>query len=200
MMPQVLARHIANLTDARYFAAKEVTWLAFQLDPNHPMYLDPSLMQAMRAWVQGPGIAGEFAADAPAAEVRAAADFYPLDAVIVGPSTAIDLRTERMVIVRLPAQRDVVEDFTLKYPNPTMPLLLEPSPTGTDWMTEAQWIEPIAKSRPVWLVYEAAPDQLVAVLEATSAVGIGLAGSEEEQVGMKTFDDIEAIFEVLETT
>ncbi len=76
------ASSITNLTDARYFAAREVDFLGFNFEAGTPGYLDPMYMKAMREWVEGPRIAGEFSRAA-AAVVREAAEFYGLDAVLL---------------------------------------------------------------------------------------------------------------------
>ena len=76
----IKASTITNLTDARYFAAQEVDYLGFNLEPDTPGFLDPIYMKAMREWVQGPKIVGEFA-NMPLAHIQEAAQFYGLDAV-----------------------------------------------------------------------------------------------------------------------
>ena len=81
----IKASGITNLTDARYFAAKEVDFLGFNLEENTEGYLDPMHMKAIREWVQGPKVVGEFT-HASTHYVREAAAFFGLDAVQV-PAT-----------------------------------------------------------------------------------------------------------------
>ena len=56
----IKASRLTNLTDARYFAAKDVQFLGFNLEAGTPGHLDPMYMRAIREWVQGPVILGEF--------------------------------------------------------------------------------------------------------------------------------------------
>ena len=42
------ATAVMNLTDARYFAAKEVDYLGFNLEEGTEGYLDPMYMKAIR--------------------------------------------------------------------------------------------------------------------------------------------------------
>ena len=78
----VKASGITNLTDARYFAAREVQYLGFNLEEGTEDYLDPMYMKAIREWVEGPSITGEFSRSA-VTVVREAATFFGLDAVQV---------------------------------------------------------------------------------------------------------------------
>jgi Phosphoribosylanthranilate isomerase len=78
----IKASRIAHLTDARYFAAMEVDFLGFNLEEGTEGYLDPMYMKAIREWVQGPRIVGEFSVS-PISVVKEAARFFGLDAVQV---------------------------------------------------------------------------------------------------------------------
>ncbi|NJN34709.1 MAG: hypothetical protein HC817_11125 [Saprospiraceae bacterium] len=60
-MLKIKANAITNLTDARYFAAKEVEWLSFNFIENAPDYIEPMRARAIFEWVEGPKILGEFA-------------------------------------------------------------------------------------------------------------------------------------------
>lgn len=76
----VKASSVTNLTDARYFAAKEVNYLGFNLEEGSPGYLEPASMKAIREWIAGPHIVGEFE-NAGIDHVLAAIEFYNLDVV-----------------------------------------------------------------------------------------------------------------------
>jgi phosphoribosylanthranilate isomerase len=57
---KVKASSITNLTDARYFAAWEVEWLGFNLEAGSEDYIEPKNMNAIKEWVDGVKIVGEF--------------------------------------------------------------------------------------------------------------------------------------------
>ncbi len=61
--------------------------------------------------------------------------------------------------------------------------------------TEAEIAKFAPADVPRWADYNAMLDRVVAVLQPA---GIDLAGGEEERVGVKSFDEIEAIFDALE--
>lgn len=80
---KVKASAVTNLTDARYFAAWEVEWLGFNLDTGAADYIPPANMEAIREWVDGVKILGEFNLQA-TDEILGAVDMLKLDAVQVG--------------------------------------------------------------------------------------------------------------------
>lgn len=201
----IKASRITNLTDARYFAAREVDFLGFNLESGTPGYLDPIYMKAMREWVEGPRIVGEFSLS-PAHVVREAAAFYGLDAVQLRADThgpelaALEGLT---VLLELPAAADpsllapvlraasewaayFVLDFT------------EKKSDQDDFRLHAPAWKALFAQYPVLLRLDAAPEQLPALLQELQPAGLDLLGGEEEQVGLKSFDEIEAIFDLLE--
>ena len=102
----IKASAITNLTDARYFAAQEVHFLGFNLEEGTPGYLDPMYMKAIREWVQGPKITGEFDRTT-AAVVREAAAFYGLDTVQVTRTDDLALLEGLEVILAIPAIAEI---------------------------------------------------------------------------------------------
>ena len=80
---RVKASQITNLTDARYFAAWEVEWLGFNFDKGSENYIQPQVMKAIKEWVEGPKLVGEFSF-ASAEDIRIAKEMLGLDMVQVG--------------------------------------------------------------------------------------------------------------------
>ena len=85
---KIKASHIANLTDARYFAAKEVEWLSFNFTEGADSYIDPMKARAMIEWVTVPNIIGEFE-HLSADEINFYTEGWGLQAVQVGALTPI---------------------------------------------------------------------------------------------------------------
>lgn len=196
----IKASTITNLTDARYFAAKEVDFLGFNLEEGTPGHLDPIYMKAIREWVQGPKITGEFDRT-PAAAVREAATFFGLDAVQITRTDDLELLKGLEVIFYVPAHADVagvravfeavsgVNLFSLDF-SPIADaetLLLE---------NAAAWRELFA-AFPTLLQLDVPAEALPPLLEALHPAGLALRGGEEELVGVKSFEEIDAIFETL---
>jgi len=78
----VKASQITNLTDARYFAAREVEWLGFNLDTGSENAIPPQQISAIKEWVEGPKIVVEFGLQSPD-EIKQAVDYFDLDAIQV---------------------------------------------------------------------------------------------------------------------
>lgn len=196
----IKASAITNLTDARYFAAKEVHFLGFNLEAGTPGYLDPMYMKAIREWIQGPKITGEFVRT-PAAVVREAALFYGLDTVQVTQTDNLALLEGLEVILAVKVNAEIAAmeaifraaaqahyfllDFTA-LPH-AISLLLE---------NAAAWKQLFA-AYPVLLHVDAPASELSMLIETLHPAGLALRGGEEELVGIKSFEEIDAVFESL---
>ncbi len=71
---KIKANSIQNLTDARYFAAWNVTWMGFSLEPGSEQYCAPQDVQEIKGWLVGPQFVGEFGLSQTAKEIRAAVE------------------------------------------------------------------------------------------------------------------------------
>ena len=80
---RIKASQVTNLTDSRYFAAREVEWLGFNLDAGTENFIHPQNIKAIKEWLEGPKIVGEFGMQ-DSNEIKAAIDFLGLDVIQVG--------------------------------------------------------------------------------------------------------------------
>lgn len=195
--PVLLARRIANLTDARYFAAKEVQWLFFNLEAGTPGYLDPVYMQAMREWVEGPLIGAEFE-HTPAAVINEAVAFYRLDGVAVPVTTDIDALNAAVILVKIALDHPDIAAVMAQYAEKVTAWIIE-LPAGTSsWMEAAETVQPMTELYQIALQYNASAEEVADVVSCVAPWGLGFAGGEEEAVGVKSFDELELIFDTLE--
>ncbi|MBK8192419.1 MAG: hypothetical protein IPK76_04205 [Lewinellaceae bacterium] len=195
----IKASRITNLTDARYFAAREVDFLGFNLEEGTASYLDPVYVKAIREWVEGPGIVGEFSR-APVSVVREAAAFYGLDAVQVTGAYAGQLAVLKglTVIMTLESGPDTGSILRLlEAAKPFVAWFLVGFSSAALTTEETAFWSKCCKAYPILIETEAAAGQVPELVRALGAAGLSLAGGEEEQVGVKSFDDIEEIFEAL---
>ena len=197
---QIKASHITNLTDARYFAAKEVHFLGFNLEAGAEDFLDPIYMKAIREWVEGPLIVGEYSATS-VETIAESATFFGLDAVEVGEAHIPDLPALQhlRVLLRLeqvgePASaRQALEQARSRFEFAVLqlngPAVLTTDPEAwTSLFTEF----------PILLHGDFSPNQYVWIMEQFAPAGFCLRGGAEEKVGVKSFDEIDAIFDALE--
>jgi phosphoribosylanthranilate isomerase len=202
----IKASRIAHLTDARYFAAREVDYLGFNLEEGTEGFLDPMYMKAIREWVEGPKIVGEFS-NAPIAVVRESAAFFGLDAVQVsavahGHQLADLGGLEVILSVKITPNGLEVPAETLKQYAALVDIML------FDAAHEVN-VQALFAADPVFWrnLFQQKPSLLQAELPAAAwpdllqefhLAGLSLIGSEEEQTGVKSFDEIEEIFDMLD--
>lgn len=198
----IKATQITNLTDARYFAAREVNFLGFNLEEGTAGYLDPMYMRAIREWVEGPAIIGEFARS-PVEVVREAVAFFGLDAVQVKAGVHLNELPQLQglnVLLELEAGTTAQKAATVfQQAEPYVQFFIVPflEEAPADIPDLDHWQRLFAQY-PVLLHTQATAEQLPAWLAALHPKGWSLTGGEEERVGVKSFDQIEDIFEVLE--
>ena len=194
----IKASRIINLTDARYFAAREVDFLGFNLEAGTEGYLDPLYMKAIREWVEGPRIVGEFSRT-PAPHIREAASFFGLDAVQVTSAYAGHLGELNglTVILAVDAGPDELDEDFFQKAAPFVAYFLLKIPAAAAWPEQTDRFKKICADYPVLLESDAPAEALATLTEYLKPAGLSLTGGEEEQVGVKSFDEIEAIFEAL---
>ncbi|MCA0236334.1 MAG: hypothetical protein LCH81_08115 [Bacteroidetes bacterium] len=199
----IKASAITNLTDARYFAAKEVAFLGFNLEENTEGYLDPMHMKAIREWVEGPQVVGEFSR-ASMSYVREAAAFFGLDAVQVpvsaqeGDWSVLEGLTVIASVDGSLSEIDAILEEKAPYVAYFLVDMSGQIDPATGFITHLDaWKQRCARY-PVLIRADVAAPQWPELLAALQPAGIDLAGGEEERVGVKSFDEIEAIFDALE--
>ncbi|MGI9161146.1 MAG: hypothetical protein ACR2K1_15470 [Saprospiraceae bacterium] len=195
----IKASHITNLTDARYFAAKEVHFLGFQLEAGVEDFLDPIYMKAIREWVEGPLIVGEYSVS-PVETIAEAAAFFDLDAVEVGEAQIpyLDVLQHLRIILRLePADEPARVRQALQQAKGRFELavlqLNDPAVLAVD---PAAW-KALFYDFPILLHADFSPAQYLQLMEQFAPAGFSLRGGAEEKVGVKSFDEIDAIFDAL---
>lgn len=206
---RVKAAAIANLTDARYFAALGVDYLGFALEPGAAGHVSPEQVRGLREWVEGPAIVGEFG-HAATEEVARQAEALQLDVVQVGPfgktrdaAAATGLPVLHEIVLGAdvgPAEAQRLIDGSAR---DTRAFVLDFSRNGLHWdelLSQPEWMEWLVEAcadYPILLDIGAAPHQLEDLLATLEPEGIQLTGGEEEAVGVKSFDELDEWFEVL---
>ncbi len=206
---RVKAAAVANLTDARYFAALGVDYLGFALEPGAAGFVDAEQVAALREWIEGPALVGEFG-HVEVARVVEQAQALRLDVLQVGPfgktrelaaATELPILQELIVGPHLgiaEAQRIVdagaasVQTFVVNF-----------SRNGATWewlREQPAWItclEELCDDFAVLLDVRAAPHQIDEILDTLAPEGLQLTGGDEEAVGVKNFDDLDDWFDAL---
>ncbi len=208
---KVKASSVANLTDARYFAAWEIEWLGFNFDPGSDTYIQPQVMKAIKEWVDGVKIVGEFPLQ-PAGDVLEAADMLELEAVQLSMFTDVEtlrkLQAQEVPVLleiivespeglagaynRMEEQAPFVEAFLLNFDK-----------NGIGWGAlneeHRQQLHTLCRDFRIILSMDFRAGALEEALERLQPYGINVRGGVEERVGFKSFDELDELFEALET-
>ena len=212
LQTRVKAGSITNLTDARYFAAWGVEWLGFDLDQGSERYLPAHQVQAIAEWIDGSQIVGEFNLHS-SEEISTAIELLSLDAIQAGPLTstetiiALDARLPiiKEIVVEPNSSASQIEDQIHQFAPLAELFLINFEKNGISWTHIKE-----GKSLPLdflrelgdlvsWLAsMNFSPDQLNEMLDSLGPDGLHLVGGEEERVGLKSFDELDEVFEKLE--
>lgn len=210
---KVLAAPITNLTDARYFAAREVEWLGFDLDPISEDFIEPRAMSAIREWVNGVKIMGIFHL-AEAYEIRETLEKFALDAVLLGMAipveTVIDLQAPIAVFKEI-----VIEETTISLELEALLASWQPFTNGfvlnftkndiswaminNGYPLSVDFLTKLCDKFSIVLSVDLQAEMLNNMLKLLHLYGLCVKGGTEERVGYKSFDELDEIFDLLES-
>lgn len=207
---KILARAVSNLTDARFFASWEADWLVFDLDPSSSNYLPPVKAAAIKAWVEGPAIAGAFGFQ-DAEEVAAISEELELDALLAGMFMPLEAVQETGA--RFPLLKEIVVDRTgvaqaetlmTEWAPFTAYFVLDLQKNDIRWEDIRQgrpfgvpWLSACCARYPVLLAIDLDPQILREVISEVRPSGFCLQGGEEEKTGFKSFEALDELLEQL---
>lgn len=212
---KVKASQITNLTDARYFAAWEVEWLGFNFDKGSEHYILPQNMKAIKEWVEGVKVVGEFSF-ASAEDINEAVELLDLNAVQVGMFTEVSVLEKitaapiiKEVVISAEVDEASLDNHLEKYAPHVESFLLSFEKSGTSWEMlkngESQignvlvpTLENLCKKYKIILSINLTQDSLDEILTIPNLHALNVKGGEEEKVGVKSFDELDEIFESLE--
>lgn len=205
---QIKAGAVTNLTDARYFAAREADWLGFCLDPADNDYVEPLQVKAIKEWVEGPMIVGEFGMQ-PVDEIQTLAAQIGLEAIQLGmfatPDQARALQQWTILkewIIEDVSQLTSLDPELEAFAPFSAAMILNLSKNNIFWeQLSAENVLPVlaryCQSYPIYLDMPLSPHTLSALLPALPLSGLQLKGGAEEKTGYKSFDELDAILDAL---
>ncbi len=211
LQQKIKASAITNLTDARYFAAWEVEWLSFNLAEGTEDYIEPGTMKAIREWVDGVEIVGEFSTHHQA-EIQEWAKLLGLTWLQVGAHLGLG-ELEQLANYQLIQEIIITADTSVaevkaqleRHQNAVQYFQLNFEQHGIAWENlsdsstfTASDLQHICENYAIILSIAFQPENLMAMAEALPYAALNLQGGEEEKVGVKSFDDLDAILEQLE--
>ncbi|MEM1357152.1 MAG: hypothetical protein AAGF89_03090 [Bacteroidota bacterium] len=207
---KVLASGITHLTDARYFAAWEVDYLAFPLGGENGISWE--YLNALREWVEGPTIVAELPEGADGAawaeELRAqqiSLALLPYAAPATAPLLAKGIGLIASIGVEGYHGVEDIADALSEATAEAQFILLNFEQGGITWDDLATGhpfglagLDQLLATRPCLLQIDLGGANPKALKEAHHLAGFAVRGSSEEKVGYKSFDDLDDLFEGLE--
>lgn len=202
----VKASHITNLTDARYFAALEVEWLGFNLEVGSETYMNPQKIMAIKEWVEGPKIVGEFGMQ-DVATIKSAIETIQFDAIQLGHFSGVshamlltDVPIIKEFVIEDKLDVDAIGEHLFTFSSYVDTFLLSGSLKWSGIKEDSfaiEFLKTICEKYQVVLAIDIQPSDVLDFLEKVKPYGIGVTGGEEEAVGVKSFDELDELFEVI---
>lgn len=190
---KIKVNDIQNLTDARYFAAMGVDYLGFCCNPGSETFCSLAKIKEITDWVQGPQFVLQFQGFQSEKEIKDVIDLGLGHALHFGVFATYD------DIFGLPSFKEYIFEnidqksgFSCDFP------ILR---SDNDWekMTDndKENLSNILNTTYCYLDFKWQTQSLDQLLSQLPPFGIILKGGSEERVGVKTFEDIDNIFEIL---
>ena len=185
---KIIATDITNLTDARYFAAWGVEMMCYNIDPDTEGSLSIPQFREITEWVEGPSTG--IKASGLAIPITLASEELEIKNMIIGPFIdKTDLPTSVENVYRICTLEEGWQDDDK--------LILTLS-KAVDKLSENEVskIKSITSNKEVYLdgIFKAID---LANIESFGVTGIILKGGDEEKVGYKSFDELDAVLEAL---
>jgi phosphoribosylanthranilate isomerase len=203
---KIKADGITNLTDARYFAAKEVEWLSFNFTEGAPDYINPSVAKAIAAWVEGVQIVGKWS-KLSVSEINEWTKLLNLNLVQIDDFL--------MSLNRQPLEVAVIKRFVVSWFEKmeslrdemqrleSLVVAFELDFETMNWhdlkKNHLQDLKKWSHDFKIIFKINIQPDEIESFKSEIKPYGLTVCGGEEEQVGVKSFDELDAIFDILES-
>lgn len=209
---KVKAGSITNLTDARYFAAWEAEWLGFNFDQGAEDYISVQNAIAIKEWVDGVKIVGEFSNIHTAEDINQAIKLVDLDAVQLGmlSDTQLALNVDNVPIIKQfivqdsTTAQDIEEHFS-EFASCAAMFLLDFTKSDISWADINQnkgiskdFLKNLCQEFKIIIAIDFSGDMIDEFLEEIHPHGISVKGGAEEKIGFKSFDELDEVFETIE--
>ncbi len=171
--------NITNLSDARYCAGMGADMLGFNAIEGKDHYLSPKQFQEIRGWVTGPLVVAEVSGLQSAAQLNSIIENYQPDYLELG-------------LAELPFLSENSIPFILRLEKELIDVKLQNKPTFILAPTFlSNTLSPL-------LIEVSSLAEAEQALQHTTIKGIALRGSAEISPGLKTYDELAEVLELLD--
>ena len=208
---QIKANRINNLTDARYFSARGANWLTYDMDKESVDYLEPPKLMAITGWVEGPLTVAKFQKQK-IEEIKALKKLLDFDVAEMGMNYSIEdimalegMKIQKTIIItpglrvedlekEMDPFKDLVDSYILDFQKYKMSWneIFDDPPFSISILKE------FCKKNKVILDIPFEASETEQILVEMNPYGLCVAGGIEEKVGMKSYDELDEVFDCLE--
>mgnify|MGYP001186325239 CR=1 FL=1 len=194
LQTKVKISKVNNLTDARYFAAMGADFLGFCCNTGTEMYCSPQRIKEITEWVEGPQFVLEFDGWQHESDIKSLLTSTSGHAVHFGAFATYS--GDFGVPVFKDFILENVEDADLN--GVTFPVVRSEKKYTQLSEKEINKLNTLTKSQNYFLDIGFEAEGLLEILDKIPVYGIILRGGEEEKVGVKSFEELDKIFEFLQ--
>ncbi|WP_114751908.1 phosphoribosylanthranilate isomerase [Pleomorphovibrio marinus] len=195
--------NVNNLSDARYCAGMYVDLLGFSLEPNDEYYVDPVKFKEITGWVSGVGFVGEFKTTHPDIILETIAQYEGIESVQIEEEAHLQMLMNASY--QLILKKDVADNKDMERLLSLSAslgengiLLLVEAESNPDLVPDKELLNKLAEKCEVILGFGFDSENVEDTLDNTKIKGIAMKGGHEIKPGIKDFDELADILEVLE--
>ena len=187
---KIIAADLQNLTDARYFAAWLVDYMSFNLSEESA---NLSKIKEIMDWVEGPIFSAQYTGLEDLQSIEAQLEALSINHLILGPFANENIiNSEWQVTKTILLDDDIVElAFDRTYIAQSTVAFSEFS------QNKLNTLKKLCNSHSIYLDCGFSSTDIHSILDV-GITGLVLRGSEEEKVGVKSYEDLDEILEALE--
>jgi phosphoribosylanthranilate isomerase len=185
---------VNNLTEARYFAAMGADYLGFCCNPGTERFCAPTKIKEIISWVEGPQFVMEFDGWQSEDEIRQLLSLDKVQAVHFGAFATYK------VDFGVPVFKDFIlenlneEDFN----DVDFPVIRSEKQFHQMTEEEIAMLRHYLSIKMTHIDIDLTKEDLQMMLETLPYFGIILRGGDEEKTGVKSFEELDELFEILE--
>lgn len=183
---------ISNLSDARYCSGMSVDMLGFCVVEGQDHYVSPESFNEIRGWFSGPSIVAEAYGVQSADEVDRIINYYHPDYIEVSLQELLKMESSTANYILYTSYEEVITQSgaLASFKNQIRKIII-PATTRSSEITE------LALQYSV-LIQVDSPTSLNTILNDPNINGIALKGSPEDKPGLKNYDHLSDILDLLE--
>lgn len=208
MIP-IKAAGISHLTDARYFAVF-AEWIGFNFEPNKTQHLNPNTARELIGWLSGVRIVGEFG-KLPITQINDIVQTLQLDTIEIDHNSNIQgllpivssiIRRIDMTEIANPSQ---ITTYLADNKALTAAFVLDFGIADHAWQNlqnntiyQNGTLQTWCKNYKIIIALPFDEQNVIEIMNKLQPFGIELQGSHEHTIGIKTFDELNNIVELIE--